>query len=252
MVSAAATSPIHRIVFILTFPLGYPESFPVYKGLSITVIIPCLNEEQGIAEVLTRMPGYVDEVIVVDNNSTDRTAEVAQSLGARVIRENVRGYGRAYKKGFAAATGDVIVTLDGDHSYPPDAISYLLEAMLHLNADFLNASRFPVRDRNAMSLKHKIGNLVLSLAMSLLYFHWVKDSQSGMWVFRRSILPYMTLESDGMAFSEEIKIEALKHRERVRFAEISILYSSRLGEIKLNPWRDGLYNLWFLFRKRFS
>jgi glycosyltransferase involved in cell wall biosynthesis len=224
----------------------------VYKGLSITVIIPCLNEEQGIAEVLTRMPGYVDEVIVVDNNSTDRTAEVAQSLGARVIRENVRGYGRAYKKGFAAATGDVIVTLDGDHSYPPDAISYLLEAMLHLNADFLNASRFPVRDRNAMSLKHKIGNLVLSLAMSLLYFHWVKDSQSGMWVFRRSILPYMTLESDGMAFSEEIKIEALKHRERVRFAEISILYSSRLGEIKLNPWRDGLYNLWFLFRKRFS
>lgn len=224
----------------------------MYKGLSITVIIPCLNEEQGIAEVLTRMPGYVDEVIVVDNNSTDRTAEVAQSLGARVIRENVRGYGRAYKKGFAAATGDVIVTLDGDHSYPPDAISYLLEAMLHLNADFLNASRFPVRDRNAMSLKHKIGNLVLSLAMSLLYFHWVKDSQSGMWVFRRSILPYMTLESDGMAFSEEIKIEALKHRERVRFAEISILYSSRLGEIKLNPWRDGLYNLWFLFRKRFS
>ncbi len=223
----------------------------MYKGLSITVIIPCLNEEQGIAEVLTRMPEYVDEVIVVDNNSTDRTADVAHSLGARVIREHVRGYGRAYKKGFAEATGDVIVTLDGDHSYPPDAISYLLEAMLHLEADFLNASRFPVRDRHAMSFKHKIGNLILSLAMSVLYLHWVKDSQSGMWVFRRSILPTMTLESDGMAFSEEIKIEALKNR-RVRFAEISIQYSSRLGEIKLNPWRDGFYNLWFLVRKRFS
>lgn len=223
----------------------------MYKGLSITVIIPCLNEEQGIAEVLTRMPEYVDEVIVVDNNSTDRTADVAHSLGARVIREHVRGYGRAYKKGFAEATGDVIVTLDGDHSYPPDAISYLLEALLHLEADFLNASRFPVRDRHAMSLKHKIGNLILSLAMSVLYLHWVKDSQSGMWVFRRSILPSMTLESDGMAFSEEIKIEALKNR-RVRFAEISIQYSSRLGEIKLNPWRDGFYNLWFLVRKRFS
>jgi len=200
---------------------------------------------------MRRMPEFVDEVIVVDNNSTDRTAAVAESLGARVIREHVRGYGRAYKKGFSVATGDVIITLDGDHSYPPDAISYLLEAFLHLEADFLNASRFPVRDRQAMSFKHKFGNFVLSVAMSLLYFRWVRDSQSGMWVFRRSILEEMNLTSDGMAFSEEIKIEALKSA-RVRFAEISIQYSSRLGEIKLNPWRDGFYNLWFLVKKRFS
>jgi hypothetical protein len=215
------------------------------------VIIPCLNEEQGIEKVLRRMPEFVDEVIVVDNNSTDRTAAVAESLGARVIREHVRGYGRAYKKGFSVAGGDVIITLDGDHSYPPDAISYLLEAFLHLEADFLNASRFPVRDRRAMSFKHKFGNFVLSMAMSLLYFRWVRDSQSGMWVFRRSILADMKLTSDGMAFSEEIKIEALKH-PGVRFNEISIQYSSRLGEIKLNPWRDGFYNLWFLAKKRFS
>ena len=200
---------------------------------------------------MRRMPEFVDEVIVVDNNSTDRTADVAESLGACVIREHVRGYGRAYKKGFSVATGDVIITLDGDHSYPPDAISYLLEAFLHLEADFLNASRFPVRDREAMSFKHKFGNFVLSVAMSLLYFRWVRDSQSGMWVFRRSILEGMKLTSDGMAFSEEIKIEALKS-SRVRFVEISIQYSSRLGEIKLNPWRDGFYNLWFLVKKRFS
>jgi glycosyltransferase involved in cell wall biosynthesis len=224
----------------------------LYKGLRITVISPCLNEEQGIEQVLRRMPDFVDEVIVVDNGSTDRTAEVAASFGAKVIREDVRGYGRAYKTGFRWATGDVIITLDGDHSYPPDAISYLLEAFLHLEVDFLNASRFPVRDRRAMSFKHKFGNLVLSLAMSLLYFHWVRDSQSGMWVFRRDILRYMTLESDSMAFSEEIKIEALRRPDKIRFQEISIQYSSRLGEIKLNPWRDGFYNLWFLLKKRFS
>ena len=223
----------------------------MYKGQRITVIIPCLNEEQGIGKILQAMPEFVDEVIVVDNNSTDRTAQVAQNLGAKVIREEVRGYGRSYKRGFAAATGDLIVTLDGDHSYPVDAISYLLEAFLHLGVDFLNASRFPVRDRNAMSFKHKIGNLILSLAMSVLYFTWVRDSQSGMWVFRRSILTGMHLESDGMAFSEEIKIEALKS-SKVRFGEISILYTSRLGEIKLNPWRDGFQNLWFLVKKRFS
>jgi dolichol-phosphate hexosyltransferase len=223
----------------------------VYKDNKITVVIPCLNEEQGIELVLRRMPSFVDEVIVVDNGSTDRTADVAQSFGARVIREDVRGYGRSYKRGFSMATGDVIVTLDGDHSYPPDAISYLLEAFLHLEADFLNASRFPVRDRRAMSFKHKFGNLVLSLAMSVLFFRWVRDSQSGMWVLRRSILRDMVLESDGMAFSEEIKIEALL-QPQIRFVEISIQYSSRLGEIKLNPWRDGFNNLWFLARKRFA
>ncbi len=102
-----------------------------------------------------------------------------------------------------------------------------------------------------MSFKHKLGNLILSFAMSLLYFRWVRDSQSGMWVFRRSISRSMKLISDGMAFSEEIKIEALKSN-RVRFAEISIMYTSRLGEIKLNPWRDGFYNFWFLVKKRFS
>jgi hypothetical protein len=223
----------------------------MYKSQKITVIIPCLNEEQGIEQVLRRMPEFVDEVIVVDNGSTDRTSDVARGFGAKVIREDVRGYGRSYKAGFASASGDVIVTLDGDHSYPPDAISYLLEAFLHLEVDFLNASRFPVRNRQAMSFKHKFGNLVLSLAMSVLYFRWVRDSQSGMWVFRRSILKGMKLVSEGMAFSEEIKIEALKSN-CVRFAEISIQYSSRLGEVKLNPWRDGLHNLWFLVKKRFT
>ena len=223
----------------------------MYKGQKITVIIPCLNEEQGIELVLRRMPEFVDEVIVVDNGSTDRTSDVAKTFGAQVIREDVRGYGRSYKTGFSSASGDIIVTLDGDHSYPPDAISYLLEAFLHLDVDFLNASRFPVRDRQSMSFKHKLGNVILSLAMSLLYFRWVSDSQSGMWVFRRSMLKEMKLVSDGMAFSEEIKIEALKNN-RLRFAEISIMYSSRLGEIKLNPWRDGFYNLWFLIKKRFS
>jgi|SRR5579871_343401 len=222
----------------------------MYKDRSITVIIPCLNEEAGIEKILRAMPAFVDEVIVVDNDSDDRTSEVAASLGAKVIREDVRGYGRSYKRGFAMATSDLIITLDGDHSYPVDAISYLIEAFLHLEIDFLNASRFPVRDAKSMSFRNKLGNLVLSLAMSVLFFRWVRDSQSGMWVFRRSILKDMKLESDGMAFSEEIKIEALRNRN-IRFGELSIMYSSRVGETKLNPWRDGLRNLAFLAKKRF-
>ena len=223
----------------------------MYKEQKITVIMPCLNEEQGVEQILMRMPDFVDQVIVVDNGSTDRTSEVAARYGAQVIREDARGYGRSYKTGFAAATGDIIITLDGDHSYPPDAISYLLEAFLHLKVDFLNASRFPVRDGTAMSWKHWFGNLVLSLAMSILYFRWVRDSQSGMWVFQRLALDKMKLRSDGMAFSEEIKIEAIRNRA-IGFREIFINYSNRLGEKKLQPWRDGIRNIAFLFRKRFA
>ncbi len=223
----------------------------MYKDHRITVVIPCLNEEKGIARVLSRIPPFVDESIVVDNNSTDRTAEVARELGARVLHEKVRGYGRAYKTGLLQARGDIIVTLDGDHSYPPDAISYLLEAFLHSEVRFLSASRFPLKNKKAMSFKHWIGNKIQSLAMSALFFRWVQDSQSGMWVFERSSLEEMHLVSDGMAFSEEIKIEAIT-KKRIGFKEIYIDYSTRMGEIKLQPWRDGIRNLQFLVRKRFG
>ena len=223
----------------------------MYKDRRITVVIPCLNEEAGIQRVLSELPPFVDEVIVVDNNSTDRTADVARSMGAIVVRELNRGYGRAYKKGFSFATGDIIVTLDGDYSYPVDALSYLLEAFFHCQVGFLSASRFPTLVRDSMSLKHRIGNRVLSLVLSILFFRWVNDSQSGMWVFRRDALDKMKLTSDGMAFSEEIKIEAIVNDE-IGFREMFINYSQRIGEIKLQPWRDGMRNILFLLVKRFQ
>jgi glycosyltransferase involved in cell wall biosynthesis len=223
----------------------------VYRDRRITVVIPCLNEEEGIVQVLSRMPSFVDEVIVVDNDSTDRTAEMARQHGARVIHEKIRGYGRAYKTGMIQAQGDIIVTLDGDHSYPVDAISYLLEVFLHSEARFLSASRFPLKNRKAMSFKHWVGNKILSLLLSILFFRWVRDSQSGMWVFARESLNHMELRSDGMAFSEEIKIEAIRNRS-IGFKEIYVDYSNRMGEIKLQPWRDGFRNLLFLISKRFS
>ena len=84
----------------------------------------------------------------------------------------------------------------------------------------------------------------------MLFFRWVRDSQSGMWVFRRSILKEMKLESDGMAFREEIKIEALRN-PRIRFGEISIHVLVALGRDQAEPWRDGFQNLAFLLKKRF-
>lgn len=222
----------------------------MYKNATITVVIPCLNEEEAIGKVLDSVPDFVEDVIVVDNNSTDKTAEIAESKGATVIKEKIRGYGRAYKSGFSKAKGDIIVTLDGDHSYPVHDLPRLLDVFFSYNVDFLSCCRFPIMNAEAMSFKHWIGNKVLSLVMSVLFLVPIEDSQSGMWVFKREILSKIKLTSDGMPFSEEIKIAVLKNKD-ITFKEEHIKYSARKGEIKLQPWRDGLRNLWFLFKKRF-
>ncbi len=99
----------------------------MYRELTLSVVIPCLNEEKGIAKVLKGMPDCVDEVVVVDNGSMDGTAAVAESLGAKIIFEKEKGYGRAYGAGLPVATGDVIVTLDGDGQYPSAAIPPIID-----------------------------------------------------------------------------------------------------------------------------
>ena len=215
---------------------------------SLAVIAPCYNEEEGVRGVIGRMPRTVDEVVVVDNNCTDRTAEVARSLGARVVAERTPGYGAAYKAGLAAATGDVIVTLDGDGTYPPEEIPRLVDALEQRGWDFLSASRFPLSEPKAMNISNQIGNWVLTAAAALLFFKPIRDSQSGLWVFRRAALGRLRLTSDGMAFSEEIKLEAVARG--CRFGEGHIPYGARIGEVKLQKWRDGWDNLSFLFRRR--
>ncbi len=223
----------------------------MHRGLKISVVIPCYNEEEGVRTVIEAMPAYVDEIVVVDNNSTDRTAEVARGLGAVVVFQPRKGYGAAYQAGLPAATGDIIATLDGDGTYPADEISLLVDALEDRQLDFVSGSRFPLRNPAAMNFTNKVGNLVLTVATGLLWLKPLQDSQSGMWVFRRRILSQLRLTSDGMPLSEEIKIEAIE-KLGSRFAEVGIDYRPRIGEVKLQKWRDGWRNLSFLFAKRFG
>ena len=223
----------------------------MHRDLKISVVIPCYNEEEGVRYVIDGLPECIDEVVVVDNNSTDRTAEVARSLGANVVFEKRKGYGAAYKAGLPAATGDVIVTLDGDGTYPSEQIPELVDYLEDQNLDFISASRFPLKNPEAMNFTNKIGNNVLTIAMLLLYGTPIKDSQSGMWIFRTRVLPKLNLTSDGMPLSEEIKIEAIRAKD-VAFAEYNVNYHPRVGEVKLDKWRDGFRNLVFLVKKRFG
>jgi dolichol-phosphate hexosyltransferase len=220
------------------------------QNLKLSLVIPCYNEEDGVREVIGRCPKEVDEIVVVDNNCTDRTAEVARSLGAKVVSEKRPGYGAAYKAGLAAATGDIVVTLDGDGTYPPEAIPGLVDTLVARGWDFLSACRFPLADRRAMGLTNQLGNWVLTTTSMVLFFKPIRDSQSGMWVFKRAILDRLRVTSDGMPFSQEIKLEAILRG--FRFGETHIHYGARIGEVKLQKWRDGWLNLSFLFKKRFG
>jgi glycosyltransferase involved in cell wall biosynthesis len=222
----------------------------MYQNKRISLVMPCLNEEKGLPQIARDLPAWIDQVIVVDNNSNDNTAAVARSFGWTVLTETRRGYGRAYKTGLAAATGDIIVTMDGDGTYPRNFIPVLLDVMLEENYDFISCDRTGHKDRPSSFLR-VFGNDVLNFFIWLLFWFRIHDSQSGMWVFKRELLARMNLTSDGMAFSEEIKVEAFT-LPGVRARELVIYYHERHGESKLDIWRDGFYNLWFLFKKRFG
>jgi glycosyltransferase involved in cell wall biosynthesis len=225
------------------------DLLPVPK---ISVIIPTMNEERSIGLVIDEVKQALGqtpyEIIVVDTSSKDRTREIAAEKGALIIDEPRRGYGRAYKTGFEGAHADTIATLDADLTYPAAAIPELVSMLEDKGLDFISTNRLKMMEKGSMSAKHRFGNWILSTTFRLLFRIKLKDSQSGMWVFRKSILKDLDLRSDGMSMSEELKIEAFK---KFRAAEIPISYRPRIGDVKLSSWKDGFGNLKYLFKKRF-
>ena len=224
---------------------------------TLSIVIPTLNEENAIERVIKAIPtdelnemGFEVQILVVDNGSDDRTVELAKKVGAEVIYEPIRGYGRAYKSGFAQASGDLIATADADLTYPMEDIPKLVKLLIDEDLDFVTTNRFVNMDPDAMSFRNIFGNVILNLVTRLLYRIDLKDSQSGMWLFRKDLLDRMKCRSDGMAFSQELKLEAI-HFCNCRWREVPIKYSVRVGQLKLSGWRDGFGNLLALIRKRF-
>lgn len=211
-----------------------------------------MNEESSIGAVLDEvhaaLAGRGIEILTVDTDSRDRTNEIARAKGARVVQEPRRGYGRAYKTGFAEARGTYILTLDADLTYPASAFRELLPPLEAGTADFVAANRISRLSDPAMTGMHRIGNTMLNVAFRFLYRFPMHDSQSGMWAFRREILPHLRVVHDGMAFSEELKVEVI--RRGFRYLEVPIDYRARLGEKKIRSFRDAFENFFWLFRKR--
>ncbi|MEF8879627.1 MAG: glycosyltransferase family 2 protein [Candidatus Thermoplasmatota archaeon] len=222
-------------------------------------MLPTLNEEKGIGETIDsinkkffKKQDWNLEIIVVDGNSTDKTQEIAEKKDAQVIIEERKGYGRAYKTGIEHASGDIIVTGDADATYPFDQIHHYIKILLDENFDFLTTNRFSDIRPGSMTVKHRFGNLVLAKTLQTLFLINVKDSQSGMWIFKKEALRHVQPIEDfhnGMPFSEEIKIEMFTNK-KLKTKEIPSTLHPRKGQVKIESFQDGWKNLKYLFKKR--
>lgn len=220
------------------------------KPMKVSFVIPTLNEESGIGSVLEKIPKDLDcEVIVVDNGSTDRTVEIAKSLGARIIREKKKGYGSAYKTGFKHVGGEIIATLDGDDTYDPRDVKRLLKVMEEKKVEFVSGDRLKNLKKGSMTWLHVFGNNLISFSSNLMFGTNIHDSQSGMWVFYRDLLKRFNLEEAGMSLSSEIKLEAWK---KARFVEEPISYYERKGKKTTNSFRQGFQIMRYLLKRWFS
>jgi glycosyltransferase involved in cell wall biosynthesis len=219
---------------------------------TFTLVIPSLNEEEGVVATIQRAGDAFDQILVVDGGSSDRTSTNAASLGARVIHQLVRGYGLAYKTGFLEATGDVIVTGDADGTYPVELAPQILKTMDERGLDFVSCSRFPLQAWDSMERLNIVGNRAISAWGSIIHMHYFRDLLSGMWIFRRPVLSELRIMTNGWNFSAEIKLEAA-FKLRDRFAEIHIPYRDRVGMThNVRPFRIGGENCLFILYKRLS
>ncbi len=209
------------------------------RGARISVVIPALNEEPAIGKVVGAVPGWVDEVIVADNGSTDRTAEVARAAGARVVHEPERGYGAACLAGIDAADEpDLVVFLDGDFSDRPQEMDRLVDPILAGEADLVIGSRVRGRaDRGSLTPPQRFGNW---LACRLIQLFWrVRHTDLGPFrAIRAEVLASLGMRDRNYGWTVEMQVKAASRGLRVR--EVPISYRRRIGRSKVSGTVRGV------------
>jgi len=182
---------------------------------------------------------------VVDNASTDRSADVAAEHGATVVREERPGYGSAYLAGLAVAQGDFIVMGDADETYPMQDLAPFVERLAE-GDDLVMGSRFEgtIHGEAMPWLNRHIGNPILTGLLNVLFGVKISDAHCGMRAVRKDALPTLDLHSTGMEFASEMVFKAF--RRKLRVSEIPIDYYPRVGESKLNRFGDAWRHVKFM------
>jgi len=219
--------------------------------LKVSVIVPTLNEEKAIGKVLHDMPrDDFDEIIVVDS-STDGTAKIAESLGAKVVFEWRKGYGRALQSGIEKAFGNIVVYVDGDYTYDPQDIPRIVEPILSDKCDVVLGNRLNNKmQHRAMNLLNRVGNTMISLIFSLVFLRRVIDTQCGLRAIRKRFLDGLSYRNYEMPYITEQLIKLIKKGARIN--NISVTYRPRIGTTKLCAWSDGFKILKVILRERFG
>ena len=222
---------------------------------TVAVIIPALNEESAIGGVVAAIPAWVDDIIVVDNGSTDATAAIAGEAGARVIREPKRGYGAACLAGLAALSDpDIVVFMDGDASDLPGEMALLVDPIIQGRADLVIGSRvLGAREPGALTPQARFGNW---LACRLIQLFWGK-SYTDLGPFRavrhRSLLA-LNMQDRDYGWTVEMQVKAV--RRGLRVMETPVSYRRRIGASKISGTVRGVLGagikiLYIIFREAF-
>ena len=213
--------------------------------MKYSIIFPCKDEESTIAICISKAKRVLpnSEIIVVDNNSRDKSVEIAKALGVNIVKEKRNGYGAALLKGFSVAKGEYMIMCDADNTYNILELPQLLKHARNNRYDIILGNRFNEKMENgSMPFLHRyVGNPMLSAMMRYMFHNHVKDTHSGLRIIKKSSLEKLKLQSAGMEIASEMIIKASKMQMKIK--EVNVSYSPRIGESKLKSFNDGWKHL---------
>lgn len=211
-------------------------------SLKYTVIIPCLNEEKTIAKVINDFKRELPfaRIIVFDNNSEDRSMEIASMSGAEVVIEKRHGKGTVLQTAFNKIDSDIYIMVDGDDTYPAEEVKKMIEPILNDEADMVVGSRFEYATNKSIKFINKVGNILILNILNVCFSSSLKDVLSGYRVMNKNFIKNLAIISTGFEIETEMTLQALVRNFRI--VEIPIKYRERVegSSSKIKVFKDGL------------